>query len=174
MDIVILVLHGAAVAVFGALLLYAAISDLRTFEVPNWVSGIVVASFLVVASTSAAPWSELQGNAITGIAVLCVGFGLFAAGLLGAGDVKLLAATAFWVGWPLLVSYLAVVILFGGVISLILIGFRRIPLWAGFAAIGWIARLYERKRDVPYAVAIGFTTLWFLPRIPLVAEILPN
>ena len=90
MDMVVAILGGAAVAVFGAAMVYAVISDLRAFRVPNWVSGLVVASFLVVASTNASPWPALLGNLITGLAVLAVGFALFAAGLFGAGDVKLL------------------------------------------------------------------------------------
>ena len=47
MDLVVNLLQGIAVAAFGAAMLYAAVSDLRMFEVPNWVSGIVVVGFLV-------------------------------------------------------------------------------------------------------------------------------
>ena len=149
----------------------AAISDLRTFVVPNWVSGMVVASFLVVALTQGGPWSALLGNIISGVAVLLVGFALFGAGYFGAGDVKLLAAIALWIGWPLLVSYLTFVVLTGGVLTLILIIFRRYPLSARIAATRWIEQLYARKKDVPYAVAISITAVFFLPRVPIVAEI---
>lgn len=171
MDLALSILHGVAVAAFAAAMAYAAISDLRTFEVPNWVSGVVVVSFLVVALTNTVPWSGLQPNFITGLAVLVVGFALFAAGLFGAGDGKLLAAISLWVGWPLLIPYLVFVVLAGGVLSLGLIVFRRFPLYAGFVATSWIGRLHARKKDVPYAVAIGITTLFFMPRIPMVADI---
>ena len=78
MDIVVTLFQGAAVAVFGGAMIFAAISDLRSFEVPNWVSGVVVAAFLVIASTSAGAWPALMGNVITGLAVLAVGFALLA------------------------------------------------------------------------------------------------
>ena len=171
MDMVVAILGGAAVAVFGAAMVYAVISDLRAFRVPNWVSGLVVASFLVVASTNASPWPALLGNLITGLAVLAVGFALFAAGLFGAGDVKLLAAIALWIGWPLLIAYLLFVALSGGVLCLILIVFRRFPLYARLAATRWIQQLHARKKDVPYAVAIAIPAVFFLPRIPIVADI---
>ncbi len=171
MDIVVAILHGAAVAVFGAAMIFAAISDLRTFEVPNWVSGMVVASFLVVVSTNTGPWAAFQGNIISGLVVLAAGFALFAAGYFGAGDVKLLAAIALWIGWPLLISYLTFVVLTGGVLTLILIVFRRYPLYARFAATRWIEQLYARKKDVPYAVAIAITAVFFLPRLPIVADV---
>jgi prepilin peptidase CpaA len=156
---------------FGGSMAYAAVSDLRTFEVPNWVSGIVVVSFLLAASTGTLPWSALQANLIAGAAVLVVGFGLFAAGWFGAGDAKLLSGIALWVGWPLFVPYLLFTVLAGGILTLVLIVFRRYPLYARFAATPWIERLYARKKDVPYAVAIGITALWFLPRIPLVVDV---
>lgn len=170
MDIVVTLLQGAAVAVFGGAMIFAAVSDLRNFEVPNWVSGVVVVAFLVVASTSAVPWPALLENFITGLAVLAVGFALFAAGWFGAGDVKLLSAIGLWIGWPLLIPYLIIVVLNGGVLTLMLIAFRRFPLYAHFTAIRWIEQLHARKKDVPYAVAIALTALFFLSRIPIAAE----
>jgi prepilin peptidase CpaA len=172
MDIVLIILQGTAIAVFGAALIYAAISDLRTFEIPNWVSGAVVISFLIMAAFDNDPWPLLQGNVITGVGVFVVGFALYAGGYFGAGDVKLLAAIALWMGWPLLISYIIYMVLAGGVLALALIVFRRFPLYARFAATPWIVQLHARKNELPYAVAIAVTALTFLPRIPIVSDFL--
>ena len=174
MDTDFVILQGAAVLIFAACMVYAAVSDLRTFEIPNWVLIVVLALFPITVLAGPIPLSSILPNVITGLSVFAVGFALFAFGYFGAGDVKLLAVIALWVGWPLLITYLTIVVLAGGVLSLFLIVFRRFPLYRGIAAIRWIAQMYERKKDVPYAVPIALTAFCFLPRMPLIAELFPS
>ena len=49
-------------------------------------------------------------------------------GWIGGGDAKLAAATALWFGFDFLLDYLVYASLFGGVLTLVLIQFRRLPL----------------------------------------------
>ena len=172
MDLVVTLIHGAAIAVFGCAMIYAAVSDLSSFEIPNWLSVTVIILFGVVALVDDGPWSALLGNVITSVAVLAIGFALFAAGYFGAGDIKLMAAIALWTGWPLFIPYLVFMILAGGVLALMLIVFRRYPLHTKLSGTGWLQQLHARKNDLPYAVAIGIAALYFLPQMPIVASFL--
>ncbi len=77
------------------LLIYAAYSDLRFLRIPNWVSLVMIAIFaFVVPSLSGA---EFLSRVLLAAGIFGVGFVLFAANVLGAGDVKLLSALALFV-----------------------------------------------------------------------------
>ena len=71
------------------------------------------------------------------LAVLAVAFVFFARGWIGGGDAKLAAATAFGSAsiscWPIFV-YAS---LFGGVLTLLMIRFRLVPLPAFLARQEW-------------------------------------
>ena len=84
-----------------AMLVWAAIGDLRHRRIPNSLTLAIAATGLMQTLTSCptiSPWQSITG--------LLVGLGLtialFALGALGGGDVKLLAAAGTWVG-PLLI-----------------------------------------------------------------------
>src|SRR5438874_1022002 len=80
-----------------ALLVWAAVVDLRSRRIPNWMTGALIATGLV--QSGMAFWSLTSGQAWAGIGV---GFGLtfvmFALGGMGGGDVKLFAGIGAWVG----------------------------------------------------------------------------
>jgi prepilin peptidase CpaA len=153
-----------AAAVFAGALLWAAVSDVRTFEVPNGVSIAILAAFPFLAVADGIGWEVAANHLLTGGAALVVGFGLFVARVMGAGDAKLLAAVSLWMGWPALAPYLFFVALAGGVFSLLLVIFRRLPLPDGLGALEWVRRLHERKKDIPYAVALALPAIFMLPR----------
>ena len=76
-------------------------------------------------------------------AVLVVAFVFFSQGWIGGGDAKLAAATALWFGFDYLLDYLIYASLFGGVLTLAIVQFRKLPLPAVLARQGWILRLHE-------------------------------
>ena len=53
------------------------------------------------------------------LAVFAVFAGLFALGLMGGGDVKLLGALALWLPWQAMSTLLVIMALVGGVITLV-------------------------------------------------------
>jgi prepilin peptidase CpaA len=79
------------------LLAWAAVVDIRTRRIPNWMTGALVISGLV--QSGLAYWSLTTGQALAGLGV---GFGLtfilFAIGAMGGGDVKMFAGIGAWVG----------------------------------------------------------------------------
>jgi prepilin peptidase CpaA len=99
-----------------------------------------------------------------GALVLMVCFGFFAMGWIGGGDAKLAAATALWFGFDYLLDYLVYASLFGGVLTVLLIQFRRLPLPAVLARQGWILKLHDAGSGVPYGIALAAAALIVYPK----------
>jgi prepilin peptidase CpaA len=75
--------------------------------------------------------------------------GLFYAGMMGGGDVKLAAALALWFPPGLTIKFLVLMSLAGGVLTLGLLVWHR-------------ARRREGRPEIPYGVAIAFGALAIL------------
>lgn len=152
-------LTAAVLYSFPVLMIGAAVWDLLTLRIPNWQVLAVLGTFLVYAGLAPLSMAELGVHLGTGAAVLVAGLALFARGLLGGGDVKLLAATSVWIGWPEVVPYLFAVAVSGGVLALAILAFRRARLPRGWSARPWVRRLHEPAAGIPYGVAIGAAAL---------------
>jgi prepilin peptidase CpaA len=157
-----------AVAVYAAALLYGAVSDLLTFEIPNWVPIAALVVFFPLAWTTGSSLAAIGMHIGAGAVVLGVGFLAYLRGLAGAGDIKLMTAAAIWSGWSALLEYLLLIALAGGLLALLVLVYRRVPLVSRLAAIGWLARLHDKDRGIPYGVAISLAALYLLPYLPLV------
>lgn len=162
-----MVVHGFAAVAFAGSMIYAAISDLRTFLIPNWISIVIVLAFVPAALAKGFDGMAVLRHLAAGAAMLAVGF-VLALRWIGGGDAKLLAASAVWVGASDLLIYAFTVAVVGAVVTLLLIGFRRSPLSGRLGARPWVRRLHSRSEGVPYGVAIAVATLIVVPRLPIV------
>lgn len=147
------ILHLAALWAFVPLMLWAAISDVLRFEIPNRISALLCAVFFIAVVTADTGPIPVLWHVAAAAAVFLVGFGLFAIRIFGGGDVKLLAASALWCGWGLLPMLLVIIALSGGVLALILVVGRR--LYPKGWGPEWLAHLFSREAPVPYGVAIA-------------------
>jgi len=153
----------AVLYIFPAIMLFAAFSDLFTMKISNVVSLLLLATFPVMAYLTNMPLQTFGWSLACGFTVLLITFGMFAMGWIGGGDAKLAAATALWLGWALLMPYLLVASVFGGLLTLGLLIFRRIPLPPFAAAREWIQRLHEPRGGIPYGIALAASALFFYP-----------
>ena len=105
-------------SVFLAMLAWAACSDAATFKIPNaaTVGLLLLYPVHVIASPAATGWIAASGIASL---VFAVGLILFARGLWGGGDVKLLTAVALWAGPHGIVPVLLVIAMAGGALALL-------------------------------------------------------
>jgi len=158
------VLQTTILTLFPALLIVAAISDLLTFRIPNWVSLALVGLFVVAVSFAGMSWAMIAGHVALGLALLFAGMAMFAMNLLGGGDAKLMAAIGLWVGWTSLPVYLAWTAIIGGLLALSLLMFRRVPLAAAMQTRPWISRLHDRDAGIPYGIALAAGALFALPQ----------
>lgn len=145
--------------VFPAAMVYAAYTDFTSYEIPTWLSALLVVAFLAAAVGSGFETAAILWSLSTGVALFAVGAVLFYLGVFGGGDVKLLAASAVWVGWWGLPTYLVLVALFGGVLALLLLVLRRLNLPAAWRNRLWSARLLSPDEGMPYGVAIALAGL---------------
>ena len=164
-------MHLAAAATFALAMAYGGLSDLLSLRIPNWIPVVIVVAFLPAAVVAGWDATAMLIQLGAGVAVLIAGVLLFAAGIMGGGDAKLLAAGAVWVGWAGLPAFLLLVALGGGVLGLALIAFRRARLPAPLEARAWAQRLHEGASPAPYGVAIGMGALVLLPDLPVLAAL---
>jgi prepilin peptidase CpaA len=149
---------------FPALMAFAASSDLLTMTISNRLSLALAGGFLLLAPFTGMGLTTFSMHLAAGALVLAVCFSFFAAGWIGGGDAKLAAATALWFGFDYLLVYLIYASLFGGVLTYLLIQFRRLPLPLPLARHAWILRLHESGGAVPYGIALAAAALIVYPK----------
>src|SRR5262245_30552680 len=115
-------LQTGCLAAFAILLIAAAWQDLRTLKISNRLSVATVAAFAVWAAAGMAlgrPSAETLGlTLLCSVGVFVVSAAGFSAGVLGGGDVKLLASASLFAGPAHMVDFLAVTALAGGALGL--------------------------------------------------------
>ena len=149
------VLQWIAVMAFPAALVAAALSDVATLRIPNWLTGSLALAFPLAAAGTGMPLATLGWHLAAGAGALIVAMALFARGWVGGGDAKLFAASLLWLGPGMAGSYALATALLGGGLTIALVTFRRWPLPAGLAVQGWLARLHDPRAGVPYGVALA-------------------
>ena len=120
-------LHLFAFAFFPALMALSASMDLLTFTIPNRLCLALALGYVVFAALLGVPAVDILLNVSCALAILAITFVMFSLGWLGGGDAKLAAATAAWLGWAAILDYGVAAALFGGVLTLILLGARMAP-----------------------------------------------
>src|SRR5215207_11590927 len=148
---------------FPALMAFAASSDLLTMTISNRISLFLVGGFFALALVTGMNGSELLWHVGAGLLVLSVTFVFFARGWIGGGDAKLAAATALWLGFDHLLPYLLYASLLGGLLTLLLLQVRSIPLPSLLSGQQWAVRLHRRDSGVPYGIALAAAALAVYP-----------
>ena len=141
-----LILLGAT----ALLLLAAAVSDLRSRTISNMLNGVIALAalpFWLLADYALWPDVSLQIAAAFGIFLIF--FGMFSFGIMGGGDVKMIAAIMLWVPLPMMLPTLTVMALAGGALSAIMLIYSKI-------------KSSKDRVEVPYGVAIAIAGLWVL------------
>ena len=151
-------------ALFPALMAFAASSDLLTMTISNRLSLALSAGFLALALAAGMPLATIGRHVAAAAGVLVVGFIFFARGWIGGGDAKLFAATALWFGFDHLLDYALYASIFGGALTLALLQFRKLPLPQALTRHPWIMRLHEERGGIPYGIALAAAALIIYPK----------
>ncbi len=144
--------HFALLTAFATLAMQR---DISTFTIPNRLTGSMavtgVFSMILLGPSSFSPLLPL----LLATGVLVCGWAMFAVGLWGAGDAKLMAAASLWIGPSAMGVFALGIVLIGSLLALatLLIGLAK----AARAVPGgrWRPRLLMRRLSVPYGLAIG-------------------
>jgi prepilin peptidase CpaA len=158
-----------AFSIFPMLLTVAALKDLSSYTIPNWISATLLVTFVPVALVAGLPWQMAAQHAAVGGVALLIGMAMFALNWMGGGDAKLFSAAALWLGLPAAPAFLLWTAIAGGVLTLTLIGARRAYAFQPIAGGPvWLHTLLSPKSDVPYGVALAAGALLAFPGSGLV------
>lgn len=143
---------------------FAAAMDMLTMTIPNRISLLLIAAFFVAAYFAGLSTQQVLEHLGTGLLVLLICFALFAAGVLGGGDAKLLAASSLWIGFDQLLAYVLSVSLIGALLAIAFLYARRHFPEGSVNAPRWVLRLQARESGMPYGLAIAAAALWIYPQ----------
>lgn len=160
-----IVLVSTLILVFPIAMIIAALTDLFTFRIPNKVSIVLAATFVVWAWAVGMSLGTFGLHVLTGFAVLFVGIVLNELKALGGGDAKLMAAGSLWVGHLGVLSFMITITLIGACFIILLLSYRAIVPPPFLARHAWAMRLHEKNGKVPYGVAIAIAGLLMFPKI---------
>ncbi|GLQ06560.1 A24 family peptidase [Sneathiella chinensis] len=147
--------YNLTILIAACLVLYAAFSDFKAFHISNYISIALVALYPVAVLTAPVDVNWVAGLSV-GAGAFVLGFGLFALGLFGGGDVKLISALCLWAGIDHLFSFLIYMALAGGLLVVFVLGreaFRKSDEASGTR--GGLRAALRARAPVPYGVAIA-------------------
>jgi prepilin peptidase CpaA len=168
-------LQAAALTLFPAMVIIAALTDIASFTIPNRLTLLLAACYVPVAIMLGRPLGEIGFGLAIGAGALVVAVGMFAAGWIGGGDAKLFAGVALWLGWPASIDFMFVSAVDGGGLGLLLLNDLATwlkPYLAG--APPWLDKLTTNGEAVPYGVAIALGALVAFPQSSLLHGLHPS
>ncbi|ETI64854.1 peptidase [Sphingobium sp. C100] len=140
----------ALMVALGVLLIAAAITDLRSRVICNRLNlAVALLAPLWWLACGLEPWPGMAAQLLVGALVFILFTGLFALGMMGGGDVKLLGALALWFPWQAVLTLIMLMALLGGAVTLVTLIHHRIAQKPG-------------QPEIPYGVAISIAALWVL------------
>jgi prepilin peptidase CpaA len=134
----------------AAALVAAAVGDIRTRTISDRLNiAIALAAIPFWYVTDVGLWPDVAIRIGVAAAVFAFFAAAFALGMMGGGDVKLLAALSLWLPPAAVVALLVLMSLAGGALTL---------------AMALRHRMARRKDklEIPYGVAIAFGGLWLI------------
>ncbi|MDO7834622.1 prepilin peptidase [Sphingobium sp. HBC34] len=140
----------ALMCVLGVLLIVAAIGDLRSRIISNRLNlAVALLAPLWWLANTLSIWPDMAMQLAVGGIFFALFAGLFALGLMGGGDVKLLGALALWFPWQVTVTLFVLMSLLGGAVTIVTVIHHRM-------------RKKQGQPEIPYGIAISIAALWIL------------
>jgi prepilin peptidase CpaA len=136
--------------ILALMLAFAAIGDLRSREISNWLNGAI--ALLAIPfwwSVGLSPWPDMAVQLGVALGVFALFALLFNFGVMGGGDVKMIAALALWLPAGAILNLLIIMSIAGGALTLAMLIRRRVAK-------------SDAQIEVPYGVAIAFGGLWVI------------
>lgn len=148
------------VIVIGALA-YAIFRDTIEFRIPNWISILVIAAYVVDAAVTGRELHNWMWDASMASVVLLIGYALYSISGFGAGDVKLMTAVALYVTIDHFLTFVLGTMLLGGVVSLIILALNYVRelVPVGGRYVTWLDRY---RAFMPYGVAIALAGIFVI------------
>lgn len=134
----------------GGLLTAAAVTDIRCRIISNRLNlAIALLAPLYWLACGMPVWPDMALQVALGIGMFSIFALLFALGMMGGGDVKLLGAVSLWFPWQALAFLILAMALIGGVVTAVTVIHHRMTRRLG-------------QPEIPYGVAIALAGLWLV------------
>lgn len=154
MSLATFVIYGGFLFAMFAVVLY----DFGQMRIPNWISLLLLGLFAghVLVDGGGIPLGQ---HLMWGGGVFAAGLFFYMLGWLGAGDVKLAAVLALWMGPKAGPDFLVTASVLGGAFALALLALRRYKLpvalgqWHVFERLTYFAAAGKCPYGIPLAVA---------------------
>ena len=153
-------MHNLPLYILPTLLIAAALGDVMSLRIPNWLTLLTAGLFFPTALLMQMPVAEFESHLLAGVLLFIIGYLLFSFGIFGGGDGKLMAATGLWFGVGKIIPFLFYTAFAGGVLAIVVIAWSLIMMsWEieGEAAplAGFAKKLRTMAPSVPYGVALA-------------------
>ncbi|MDH3660100.1 MAG: prepilin peptidase [Alphaproteobacteria bacterium] len=119
-------MYALCLACLAGLLVTGSLIDIECRRLPNWLTSAVAALYALSVAISPSPVDWMSAFVVAGL-VFALGFAGFAFGLMGGGDVKLMAGLSLWAGVDHIVLFLTATSLAGGLLAIVMLSLHR---WA--------------------------------------------
>lgn len=137
-------------SILTVLLAAAAVTDIRSRIISNRLNITIAALAPLYWLASGIPaWPDMALQFALGIGIFGAFAALFALGLMGGGDVKLLAAVSLWFPWQAIGLLIVIMAMIGGIVTLVTVIHHRVSRRLG-------------QPEVPYGVAISLAAMWMV------------
>jgi prepilin peptidase CpaA len=154
-------LHTLSIALLPGLMIAAALTDLTTLRIPNWLTLLIAVLFFPMAWLTGMPLVEFGWHLAAGVILFAAGFALFALRLFGGGDAKLMAAAGLWFGTSQTLPFLMATVIAGGLLAIAIAAWSFLMVSAEIhgantqSGLGKVAGKIKPKLPYGFAFAIG-------------------
>ena len=143
--------------IFMGAMVHVLYTDLTQERIHNWVIIGLIALYLPLGFAAGFELQDLAMGFGAGLIVFMAGFGCFTMGWLDAGDVKLAAVSAMWLGPTVVFHYLLWTAILGTMITFAILALRRKrALEEG--------REFRRGLPLPYAPGMALAAIILFPQ----------
>ena len=155
--------------VFLSLCIYAALRDVETLTITNGLNLAIAFLFFPAIIIAAPGWDVFGAHMMAGAIAFLVSIFLFAFGVFGGGDAKMIPGVMLWLGPAATMPFLMAMAVIGGGLAVCVILARK--LVPAHAVPGFAAETLQAGNGVPYGVAIAGGAIYAAPLSPLLTSI---
>jgi prepilin peptidase CpaA len=161
-------LQTLSTSLLPVLMIVAAMTDVTSFRIPNWLTATIAILFVPMAYATGMPLLDFGWHLAGGAILFVIGYLLFAVGVFGGGDAKLMAAAGLWFGTDLTVPFLLMTAIAGGALAI------GVSAWSAFMVMWEIhagdqnptidKQLKKIKPKLPYGFAFAVGAILAFPQ----------
>jgi prepilin peptidase CpaA len=145
------------------LMIAAAVLDATTYRIPNWLTGLTALAFVPMAIYAGMPLALFGWHVLMGLILFFVGYAMFALGLFGGGDAKLMAAAGLWFGFGQTYEFILFTVLAGGVLAIAIALLAVVQMQMELSGRKYSDVIKNLAPKVPYGIALAAGAILAFP-----------